>query len=117
MTRRELAVERADSDQPKVDKIAATEARERAAPADDVPAEIKVPAGQSQVNIQLPADKAALSEVVVTGYDNSKKEKGTSLWSPFNWLNRWVAKGPTTNTWMTTSIIPLPHLIKKLKAR
>jgi len=70
------AVERADSDQPKVDKIAATEARERAAPADDVPAEIKVPAGQSQVNIQLPADKAALSEVVVTGYDNSKKGEG-----------------------------------------
>jgi len=64
------AVERADSDQPKADKIAATEARERAATADNVPA------GQAKVNAQLPADKTALSEVVVLGYDNSKKEEG-----------------------------------------
>ena len=70
------AVERADSDQPKADKIAATEARERAATADNVPVENKAPAGQSQINAQLPAEKTALSEVVVTGYDNSKKEEG-----------------------------------------
>jgi TonB family protein len=70
------AVERADSDLPKADKIAATVARERVAPADDAPAEIKVPAGQSQANAPVPADINALSEVVVTGYDNSKKGEG-----------------------------------------
>jgi TonB family protein len=35
--------------------------------------EVKVPAGQSQVNVQLPPDMTALNEVVVTGYGVSKK--------------------------------------------
>jgi TonB family protein len=37
--------------------------------------EVKVPEGQAQVNVQLPADAGQLNEVVVVGYGADKKEE------------------------------------------